>query len=98
MMILDGKTTVNSVVWQQTVNVKPHTYYAFSAQVMSVHDSYMEGRFALLQFNVDEEDIGPIFHSPDVLYEWREFYNMWYSGEKTTVTLTIYNQNDKPKC
>lgn len=94
MMILDGKTTVNSVVWQQTVNVKPHTYYAFSAQVMSVHDSYMEGRFALLQFNVDEEDIGPIFHSPDVLYEWREFYNMWYSGEKTTVTLTIYNQND----
>lgn len=93
MMILDGKTTANSIVWQQTVNVKPHTYYAFSAQVMSALDSYYEGRYALLQFNVDGEDIGPIFHSPNELYVWNEFYNMWYSGDKTTATLTIFNQN-----
>ena len=96
MMILDGKTTAHSIVWQQTVHVKPHTYYAFSAQVMSALDSNCEGQYALLQFNVDGEDIGPIFHSPDILYEWTEFYNMLYSGEKTTATLTIYNQNDNP--
>ena len=93
MMILDGKTTAHSIVWQQTVHVKPHTYYAFSAQVMSALDSYYEGRYALLQFNVDGEDIGPIFHSPNELYVWNEFYNMWYSGDKTTATLTIFNQN-----
>ena len=96
MMVIDGETLPNSIVWQQTVNLRPHTYYAFSAQVMSALDSNCEGQYALLQFNVDGEDIGPIFHSPDILYEWTEFYNMWYSGEKTTATLTIYNQNDNP--
>ena len=96
MMIIDGKTSPNAVVWQQTVNIKPHTFYAFSAQVMSALESNMENQYALLQFNVDGEDIGPIFHSPKILYNWQQFYNIWYSGEKTTATLTIYNQNDSP--
>lgn len=96
MMVIDGDTTPNSIVWQQIVNLKPHTYYAFSAQIMSALDSYCEGQYALLQFNIDGEDIGPIFHSPNERYVWQEFYNMWYSGEKTTATLTIYNQNDNP--
>lgn len=97
MMIVDGKQSPNSVVWQQTVEVKPNTYYAFSAQVMSAWESNLEGQYALLQFNVNGEDIGPIFHSPDVAYEWKQFYNIWYSGTNTTAVLTIFNQNNSPR-
>ena len=96
MIIFDGYTTAHSVVWSQTVTVQPHTFYAFSAQVMSALDSHLEGQFALLQFAVNDEPVGPIFHSPDKLYTWEKFYNVWYSGDNTTAVLTIYNQNDNP--
>ena len=96
MIIFDGYTTAHSVVWSQTVTVQPHTFYAFSAQVMSALDSHLDGQFALLQFAVNDEPVGPIFHSPDELYTWEKFYNVWYSGDNTTAVLTIYNQNDNP--
>ena len=96
MMILDGYTTAHSVVWSQTVTVQPHSFYAFSAQIMSAWDSNIEGQYALLQFAVNDEPVGPIFHSPDELYTWEKFYNVWYSGDNTTAVLTIYNQNDNP--
>ena len=96
MIIFDGYTTAHSVVWSQTVTVQPHTFYAFSAQVMSALDSHLEGQFALLQFAVNDEPVGPVFHSPDELYTWEKFYNVWYSGDNTTAVLTIYNQNDNP--
>ena len=96
MMILDGYTTAHSVVWSQTVTVQPHTFYAFSAQIMSAWDSNIEGQYALLQFAVNDEPVGSIFHSPDELYTWEKFYNVWYSGDNTTAVLTIYNQNDNP--
>ena len=96
MMILDGMTTPHAVVWRQEIAVTPNTMYAFSAQVMSALDSHMEGQYALLQFAVNDQQVGPIFHSPNRLYEWEKFYSLWYSGEATTAVLTIYNQNDNP--
>ena len=96
MMILDGMTRPHAIVWRQEVEVKPNTLYAFSAQVMSALDSYTEGQYALLQFAVNDEQVGPIFHSPSRRYEWEKFYSLWYSGDATSVILTIYNQNDNP--
>ena len=93
MMIVDGKTTPNSIVWSQKVQVEPDTYYAFSAQVMSCWASNMEEQYALLQFSVNGSQLGPVFHSPSVLYSWEQFYQIWYSGNNTTATLTILNQN-----
>ena len=93
MMIVDGKTTPNSTVWSQQVDVEPNTYYAFSAQVMSCWDSNKQGHFALLQFSVNGEQLGDIFHSPTALYEWSRYYEVWYSGNNTTAQLTILNQN-----
>ena len=92
-MLVDGATTLNTVVWQQTVPVTPHTYYAFSAQVASTHHSNASGAYALLQFSVNSNQLGDIFHSPNVLNVWRPYYEVWYSGENTTATLSILNQN-----
>ena len=90
-MLVDGATTLNTVVWQQTVPVTPHTYYAFSAQVASTHHSNASGAYALLQFSVNGNQLGPIFHSPDTLNVWQPYYEVWYSGNNTIATLTILN-------
>ena len=92
-MLVDGATSPNSVVWQQTVNVAPNTYYAFSAQVVSMLNSYQTNAQALLQFCINGTTIGPIFHAPGVLNTWVQYYEVWYSGSATTATLTILNQN-----
>ena len=94
MMIIDGATSPNSIIWQQNVQVEPHTYYAFSAQVMSCLTSNSYGQYALLQFSVNGSQLGPIFHSPSKLYNWTQYYQIWYSGNNTTATLTILNQNN----
>lgn len=94
MMIIDGGTSPNSIIWQQNVQVEPHTYYAFSAQVMSCLTSNSYGQYALLQFSVNGTQLGPIFHSPSKLYNWTQYYQIWYSGDNTTATLTILNQNN----
>ena len=92
-MLVDGATSLNTVVWQQTVSVTPHTYYAFSAQVASTHHSNTSGAYALLQFSVNSDQLGDIFHSPSVLNVWQPYYEVWYSGDNTTATLSILNQN-----
>lgn len=94
MMIFDGMTTPNAVVWRQTVTVKPQTVYVFSAQVMSTLDSYLDGMYALLQFSINGQPVGDIFQSPNELHVWKKCYVIWYnSGNETTVELTIHNQN-----
>ena len=93
-MVVDGATSPNSVVWQQTVSVIPNTYYAFSAQVASTLHSNMVSSYALLQFSVNDTQLGDIFHSPDVLNVWQPYYEVWYSGNDTMATLKILNQNN----
>ena len=93
-MLVDGSTTPNAVVWQQTVPVTPNTYYAFSAQVASTLNSNELNSYALLQFSVNGIQLGPIFHSPNVLNIWQQYYEVWYSGNDTLATLTILNQNN----
>ena len=92
-MVVDGAMSPNSIIWQQTVQVTPHTYYAFSAQVASTLHSNSSNSYALLQFSVNSDQIGDIFHSPDVLNVWQPYYEVWYSGNNTSATLTILNQN-----
>ncbi|MBR4645874.1 MAG: gliding motility-associated C-terminal domain-containing protein [Bacteroidales bacterium] len=93
-MVVDGATTPNSIVWQQTVPVTPNTYYAFSAQVASTLNSNSANSWALLQFSVNGIQLGPIFHSPNVLNIWQPYYEVWFSGNNTSATLTILNQNE----
>ena len=93
-MVVDGATSPNSVIWQQTVPVTPNTYYAFSAQIASTLMSNMANSYALLQFSINNVQLGEIFHSPDVLNVWQPYYEVWYSGNNTSAILTILNQND----
>ena len=93
-MVVDGSESPNAIIWQQTVSVTPNTYYAFSVQVASTLHSYMADSWALLQFSVNGAQLGPIFHSPNVMNIWQPYYEVWYSGNNTSATLTILNQNN----
>ncbi len=94
MLLADGYDYPGATVWEQMVNVEPYTFYAFSAQVMSCYISNSHNSYALLQFLVNNQQIGPVFHSPSELYEWVQFYDIWYSGEAVEATLTIKNLNE----
>ncbi|MCQ2277562.1 MAG: gliding motility-associated C-terminal domain-containing protein [Bacteroidales bacterium] len=92
-MIVDGADHPNATVWSQTVNVQPNTTYAFSAQVVSMLNSYQSGCQALLQFCINGVQVGPVFQAPSTLNTWVQYYEIWNSGNATTATLSILNQN-----
>jgi hypothetical protein len=48
---------------------------------------------ALLQFSINGTQIGEVFSAPASTMIWEQFYELWYSGNSTTATITILNQN-----
>ena len=89
-MIINGATTPGTNVWTEQITVSPNTYYAFSTWVCTVSPA---GNVALLQFSINGNQIGSIFSAPATTYQWLQFYELWYSGNNTSATITILNQN-----
>ena len=88
-MIINGATVSGTNVWTETVPVQPNTNYAFSTYVCTVcaHDE------AILQFSINGQQIGDVFTAPNSLNTWLQFYQIWNSGNSTSATITILNQN-----
>lgn len=88
-MIINGATVPGTNVWTETVSVQPNTNYAFSTYVCTVcaHDE------AILQFSINDQQIGDVFTAPNSLNTWIQFYQIWNSGNSTSATITILNQN-----
>lgn len=89
-MIINGSTSSNTNVWTQQINVTPNTDYAFSTWVCTVSSA---GNAALLQFAINGNQLGDVFSAPQSTNEWLRFYELWNSGNSTTATITILNQN-----
>ena len=90
-MIVNGATVPGTNVWTEQITVNPNTYYAFSTWVCTLAGQANE--VALLQFSINGNQIGDIFAAPPERYIWEQFYELWYSGDATTATITILNQN-----
>ena len=90
-MIVNGATTPGTRVWSERITVTPHTNYAFSTWVCTIGGS--ADQVALLQFSINGEQIGDVFSAPPSLNTWVQFYELWNSGDATTATITILNQN-----
>jgi gliding motility-associated-like protein len=89
MMVVNGAGTPNTTIWQQNVTVVPNSNYVFSCWLTSVTTASP----AMLQFFVNNVQIGPVFQATPVNCNWNMFYNTWNSGTATTATITIKNQN-----
>jgi gliding motility-associated-like protein len=89
MMAVNGAGTPNLDVWCQTVPVMPNTQYAFSAWVTTL----VAASPALLQFNINGAPLGPVFSAPNQTCVWQNYYATWNSGNNTSATICIVNQN-----
>jgi len=87
-MAVNGSSTPNLTVWQQTITVEPNTLYAFSCLTTNLV-SFGPAR---LQFSIDGVQLGNIF-STNMYTEWDQFYQTWTSGSQTSITIRILNQN-----
>ncbi len=90
MMIVNGAQTANVNVWTQTVTVQPNTNYAFETWVQHMTSSNP----AQLQFSINGVLIGPVFTANNTSCIWDRFYSSWNSGNNTTATIAIVNQNE----
>jgi gliding motility-associated-like protein len=89
MMIVNGAQTANVRVWTQTVTVQPNTNYAFETWVQHMTSSNP----AQLQFSINGVLIGPVFTANNTACIWNRFYSSWNSGNSTSATIAIVNQN-----
>ncbi len=90
MFIANGSDVANTIVWQQTITVIPNTNYNFSAWVTSVENT---NNPAILQFFVDNVQIGTVFSPSNTGCDWHQFFNLWNSGGNTSAIICIKNQN-----
>lgn len=88
-MAVNGAGTPNQDVWCQTVPVTPNTDYAFSTWVSSV----APGSPASLQFSINGIPLSTPFSAPLTVNNWVQFFATWNSGNSTTATICILNQN-----
>ena len=89
-MIVNGATTPGTNVWTEQIMVQPDTYYAFSTWVCTVSAA---GDAARLQFCINGNQLGDVFSAPPYIGQWLQFYELWYSGNSTSASITILNQN-----
>ena len=89
MMVVNGNTAPNAVVWRQTLNVAPGRNYLFSAWLQSVNPTNP----ARLNFSIDGQQISDVLVAPGVNCQWINFSAVWFSGASSSVTVSIVNEN-----
>lgn len=90
-MIVNGSPVPGTNVWTEQIAVQPNNYYAFSTWVCTLGGQPNE--VAQLQFSINGNQIGEVFSAPPYTNDWQQFYELWYSGNSTSATITILNQN-----
>ncbi|MGE0636438.1 MAG: PKD domain-containing protein [Bacteroidia bacterium] len=88
-MAVNGAGTPGVDVWCQTVPVTPNTDYAFSTWVSSL----VGNSPAILQFSINGVPLATPFSAPGSINTWDQFFATWNSGNATTATICILNQN-----
>jgi hypothetical protein len=89
MMIVNGATKANVVVWSQTISVQPNSVNVFSVWVASAHPVSP----ARLQLAVDGELVGPVLEAIEEVGEWVQFQVEWLAGSQPSVEIALVNQN-----
>lgn len=94
-MYVNGAGSANTTVWQQVIPVIPNTDHIFITWVASLAQGQSTGnnQLARLQFSINGQTIGNIFTAPTATSQWQRFYQIWNSGNSTTATIRILNQN-----
>jgi len=93
MLLINGATAANVKVWTQTIAVTPNTNYAFSAWLQNANVNGAGSNPPQLQFSINGYNLGNIMQGRQQMCVWDQFYSVWNSGNSTTATISIVNQN-----
>jgi hypothetical protein len=89
MMLIDASGGANGgaghICWSETVAVAQNTDYAFSAWIAQI---YLYGIYSNVQFEINGAVIGH-YEVPTNITEWREFTEVWNSGNAVAATIII---------
>jgi len=87
MLVANGSSNPNSIVWSQDVTVQPNTDYLFSFWTTRVS---FDNQLSNLQLNINGVAVGPV-NTTGAVCNWLQISSVWNSGTATTATLSITN-------
>jgi hypothetical protein len=87
MLIANGSTTANQVVWSETVPVSPHSTYVFSVWAATLYSVP-----AQLQFIVNGTTLSTR-NAPTTIAKWKELQVTWNSGASSSAKLAIVDSS-----
>lgn len=94
MLIVNGATSPGIVVYQTTINnIQPHTNYAVKFEAANIDNMATNSNIARFQFSIDGQMVENIFPISTNIFQWDKYYQIWNSGNNSTATITIVNQN-----
>ena len=94
MLIVNGATSPGIVVYQTTINnIQPHTNYVVKFEAANIDNMATNSNIARFQFSIDGQMVGNIFPISTNIFQWDKYYQIWNSGNNSTATITIVNQN-----
>lgn len=91
MLVVNGSNVPNTTVWSQTIAIDPNTNYSFSAWATSV-ENITQSNVAVLQFFINNVQIGPVFSPTLLSCNWQQFTQVWNSAANTSATISIVAQ------
>lgn len=86
MLAVNGSNRANVLVWSQSVAVIPDTDYRFSLW----SSSWFPQSPAPLGIRFNDTQVG-VAQAPSTVGQWREFTTTWNSGNLTSLTIFIFN-------
>ncbi len=89
MLVVNGASTANTVVWGQTVTVEPFTDYQFSVWGASV----VAANPGILSFAINGIPVGNTLNLSASTCNWQQFFATWNSGNQTSAQISIINLN-----
>jgi gliding motility-associated-like protein len=89
MLLVNGDTVFNIIIWKQAISVIPNTNYIFSVWLQSIYS----GNPAELQFSINGNPVGNIFKASATEGQWQQFYTTWQSGNTTNASISVINKD-----
>ena len=89
MLLVNGDTVFNIIIWKQNFNIVPNTNYVFSVWLQSI----FAGNPAELQFSINGTQIGNVFTASDTTGVWQQFYTIWNSGAANAAVISVVNKD-----
>ncbi|MDL2309251.1 gliding motility-associated C-terminal domain-containing protein [Bacteroidales bacterium OttesenSCG-928-B11] len=93
-MCIDAASTAGVMVWEQQINnIVPNSKYVFHAWVATMYADNIN-QAPVLQFSINGVLLDQPFTGPyPRTTGWVRFYTLWDSGNNTSATIRIVNQN-----